>query len=164
MPARLLELFQETLQGGSDTSPRAAGMQRRSTQEEKTKDEALTTTTTTTAFARYWSAFACVCFSVINFFLFLFVFEWQQMSRQLCGASLVHEHVCQQSDVNTFHKHVHVHVVCCKSSTHISIYLCLFRCCRIRLSFTCLTTNAKSNIHHETMPFLERNDTQSFLM
>lgn len=39
MPVRVLELFQETLQGGSDMSLRAAGMQYRSAEEEKTKDK-----------------------------------------------------------------------------------------------------------------------------
>lgn len=39
MPVRVLELFQETLQGGSDMSPRAAGMQYRLAEEEKTKDK-----------------------------------------------------------------------------------------------------------------------------
>lgn len=73
MPVRVLELFQETLQGGSDMSLRAAGMQYRSTEEEKTKDKALTLKTI--AFAHYWSVFVYVCFSVINFF-FPVVFEW----------------------------------------------------------------------------------------
>lgn len=41
MPVRVLELFQETLQGGSDMSLRAAGMQYRSAEEEKTKDRGL---------------------------------------------------------------------------------------------------------------------------
>lgn len=42
MPVRVLELFQETLRGGSDMSLRAAEMQYRSTDEEKTKDTGLT--------------------------------------------------------------------------------------------------------------------------
>lgn len=37
-PARVLELFQEMLQGGSDMSLRAEGMQYRSTHKEKTKE------------------------------------------------------------------------------------------------------------------------------
>lgn len=73
MPVRVLELFQETLQGGSDMSLRAAGMQYRSTEEEKTKDKTLTLKTI--AFAHYWSAFVYVCFSLIIIF-FPVVFEW----------------------------------------------------------------------------------------
>lgn len=39
MPVRVLELFQEMLQGGSDMSLRAEGMQDRSTDKEKTKEK-----------------------------------------------------------------------------------------------------------------------------
>lgn len=41
MPARVLELFQEMLQGGSDMSLRAEGMRYRSTDKEKTKETGL---------------------------------------------------------------------------------------------------------------------------
>lgn len=42
MPVRVLELFQEALQGGSGVSLRAAEMRCRSTDEEKTQDTGLT--------------------------------------------------------------------------------------------------------------------------
>lgn len=38
LPVRVLELFQEMLQGGSDMSLRAEGMRYRSTDKEKTKE------------------------------------------------------------------------------------------------------------------------------
>lgn len=123
MPVRVVELFQETLQGGSDMSLRAAGMQYRSTEEEKTKDKALTLKTS--AFAHYWSAFVYVDFSVINISFSSVVFEWYEMN---C-LSAVQRIICpradayQQSNVNEFHKHVHTHVVWCKSSIQILIYL-----------------------------------------
>lgn len=66
-PVRVVELFQETLQGGSDMSLRAAEMQYRSTEEETTKDKGLALKTI--GFAHYWSAFVYVCFSIINIFL-----------------------------------------------------------------------------------------------
>lgn len=130
VPGRILELFEETLQGGSDMSLRAAGVQYRSTEEEKTK-----LALKTIGVAHYWSA--CVYVFVSQLFMFF------------CGVWMVGDELFVSCAAH--------HLSNSRCLSPIQIYL--FFCCSIgeeSCSPPCLTTNAKSNIHHKMMLFVHR--------